>query len=158
MAELYRKRWTLETMFQALTQMLRGEIDTLAYPRAALLGFSIALTTYNVLSTVQAALRATFGVEKVQEEVSGYYVANEVRATAQGMSIALDPAVWNVFHSMASDTFAKEMLGWASHVHLPKYKRHPRGAKMPVPKRTRFADKTHVSTARLLAEAKKKRP
>lgn len=157
-AELYRKRWTLETMFQALTQMLRGEIDTLAYPRAALLGFSIALTTYNVLSTVQAALRATFGVEKVQEEVSGYYVANEVRVTAQGMSIALDPAVWNVFHTMAPDTFAKEMLGWASHVHLPKYKRHPRGPKKPVPKRTRFADKTHVSTARLLAEAKKKRP
>jgi hypothetical protein len=27
-AELYRKRWTLETMFQALTHMLRGEIDT----------------------------------------------------------------------------------------------------------------------------------
>jgi hypothetical protein len=157
-AELYRKRWTLETMFQALTQMLRGEIDTLAYPRAALLGFSIALATYNILSTVQAALRSAFGVEKVQEEVSGYYVANEVRTTAQGMSIALDPAVWEVFRTMAPHTLAKEMLGWASYVHLPKYKRHPRGSKKPVPKRTRFADKTHVSTARLLAEASKKRP
>jgi hypothetical protein len=157
-AELYRKRWTLETMFQALTQMLRGEIDTLAYPRAALLGFSIALATYNILSTVQAALRAAFGVEKIQEEVSGYYVANEVRVTVQGMSIALAPAVWKVFHTMAPSTLAKEMLRWASYVRLPKYKRHPRGPKKPVPKRTRFADKTHVSTARLLAEAKKKRP
>jgi IS4 transposase len=73
-ANLYRNRWTIETMFQSLTQMLRGEIDTLGYPRAALLGFGIALVTYNILSTVQAALRAKFGVEKIQEEVSGYYI------------------------------------------------------------------------------------
>ena len=61
-AELYRGRWTLETMFQSLTQMLQGEIATLGYPRAALLGFGVALASYNVLSTVQAALRANFGV------------------------------------------------------------------------------------------------
>lgn len=156
-AELYRKRWTLETMFQSLTQMLRGEIDTLAYPRAALLGFAVALAAYNVLSTVQAALRSTFGVEKVQEEVSGYYIANEVRATAVGLSIALDPPVWTVFHTMAPSSFAKDMRAWAKHVELPKYKRHPRGPKKPVPKRTLYADKTHVSTARLLAESRKKR-
>jgi IS4 transposase len=57
-AELYRGRWTLETMFQSLTQMLQGEIAALGYPRAALLGFGVALATYNVLSTVQAALRS----------------------------------------------------------------------------------------------------
>ena len=54
-AELYRDRWTLETMFQSLTQMLQGEIAALGYPQAALLGFGVALTAYNVLSTVQAA-------------------------------------------------------------------------------------------------------
>ncbi|WP_438038996.1 transposase [Sorangium sp. So ce128] len=32
--ELYRKRWTLETMFQSLTAMLQGEVATLGYPRA----------------------------------------------------------------------------------------------------------------------------
>ena len=53
-------------MFQSLTQILRGEIDTLAYPRAALLGFAMALVAFNMLSTVQAALRSAFGVEKVQ--------------------------------------------------------------------------------------------
>jgi hypothetical protein len=157
-ADLYRKRWTLETMFQSLTQMLRGEIDTLAYPGAALLGFAVALAAYNVMSTVQAALRATFGVEKVQEEVSGYYIANEVRATAEGVSIAFEPADWTVFQAMAPHTLAAEMLTWAKYVRLPKYKRHPRGPKKPVPKRTRFADKTHVSTARLLWESKRNRP
>ena len=125
--ELYRKRWTLETMFQSLTQMFRGEIDSLAYPRAALLGFAVALASYNVMSTVQAALRAKFGVEKVQEEVSGYYVANEVRATSFGMSVALDSEVWADFHAMRPETLAKEMLKWAANVRLPKYKRRQFG-------------------------------
>lgn len=157
-AELYRKRWTLETMFQSLTQMFQGEIDSLAYPRAALLGFAVALASYNVMSTVQAALRAQFGIEKVQEEVSGYYIANEVRATSVGMSVALDSDVWNDFRAAHPAALAKQMLKWAVNVRLPKYKRHPRGPKKPVPKRTRYANNGHVSTARLLARSPRKSP
>jgi hypothetical protein len=157
-ANLYRKRWTLETMFQSLTLMLQGELATLGYPRAALFGFGIALATYNVLSTVQAALRAQFGVEKVQTEVSGYYIANEVRATAFGMSIAIEPVAWEWLHTTTPAALAKEMLRWAARVKLAKLKRHQRGVKKPVPKRTRFAKKTHVSTAQLLAESRKKAP
>ncbi len=151
-ANVYRKRWTLETLFQALTQMLEGEINTLGYPRAALLGFGIALMTYNILSTVQAALRGAFGVEKVQAEVSGYYIANEVRGTALGMAIAIDDGEWKRFEDMPPAQFARQMLRWASGVQLARFKRHPRGPKKAVPKRTRFADKTHVSTFRLLAK------
>lgn len=154
---LYRKRWTVETMFQQLTDMLDGEIDSLAYPRAALLGFAIALAAYNVLSTVLAALRAKFGEKKVTQEVSLYYVANEVRAMLPGLQLVLDPEDWDIYAKMSPQQFADQMLSWASHVRLPKYKRHPRGPKKPVPKRTRYAKKTHVSTARLLAKAAKSR-
>jgi hypothetical protein len=157
-AELYRKRWSVETMFQSLTQMLRGEIDSLAYPRAALLGFSIALAAFNVLSTVQAALRTEFGLEKVQDEVSGYYIANEVRAMTSGMEMALELDAWDCYAAMASADFAHQMMRWATNVDLSKYKRHPRGPKKPVPKRTKHAKKTHVSTARLLEETKGRRP
>lgn len=157
-ADTYSKRWSLETLFQSLTQMLEGEIDTLGYPRAALLGFGIALATYNILSTVQAALRGAFGIEKVQADVSGYYIANEVRATASGMAIAIDIVAWQRFQTIEPATLARQMLRWASLVQLPKFKRHARGPKIPVPKRTRFADKTHVSTARLLADSRKKAP
>jgi hypothetical protein len=156
--DLYRKRWTLETMFQSLTQMFQGEIDSLAYPRAALLGFAIALASYNVMSTVQATLRAKFGSEKVQDEVSGYYIANEVRATIGGMSVALDSEFWEDLYPMRPEALAVEMLKWAANVRLPKYRRHPRGPKKPVPKRTRYADERHVSTARLLARSPKKSP
>lgn len=157
-AELYRRRWTLETMFQSLTVMLEGELATLGYPRAALFGFGVALAAYNVLSSVQAALRGHFGVDKVQNEVSGYYIANEVRATASGMAIAIEPDDWQPFQLATPAALAKEMLRWAAGVRLAKFKRHPRGEKKPVPKRTRFPKETHVSTARLLAESRKKAP
>jgi IS4 transposase len=155
-AELYRDRWTLETMFQSLTMMLDGELKTLGYPRAALFGFAVALTAYNVLSTVQAALRATHGTDKVNDEVSGYYIANEVRNTQVGMSVALDEPCWVPFQTMTAATLATELMRYARHVNLRTLKRHPRGPKKPVPKRTRFTDRTHVSTARLLAESRKK--
>jgi hypothetical protein len=157
-AELYRNRWKVETMFQSLTQMLNGEIDTLAYPRAALLGFATALLSFNVLSTVQAALRAAFGTEKVQNEVSAYYIANEIRVNTGGMKIAIEPEVWREFETMKPAVLANNLVRWASHADLTKYERSRRGPKKPVPKRTRFPKKTHVSTARLLAESRRKSP
>ena len=48
---------------------------------------------------------------------------------------------------MTPVTLAKELRRWATHVKLQKFKRHPRGAKKPVPKRTQRVDSPHVSTA-----------
>lgn len=156
--ELYRKRWTLETMFQSLTVMLEGEVAALGYPCAALFAFGVALATYNTLSTLQAALRATFGAETIQDEVSGYYIANEVRTMTAGMLIATEPVTWTPFQTMTAAALAKALRRLAAEVQLRKLKRHPRGEKKPVPKRTRYPKETHVSTARLLAAAKKKAP
>lgn len=36
--EMYRQRWTIEGVFQQLTEDLHCEIDTLGYPKAALFG------------------------------------------------------------------------------------------------------------------------
>jgi hypothetical protein len=155
-AALYRKRWTLETMFFELTQMLDGELNTLGYPRAALLGFGIALVSYNVLSTTRNALRAAFGAEKVDEEVSSYYIANEARVMCEGLDVATDPTDWSPFHTMSADNLAKELITFARNVRLSAFKRHKRGPKKPVPKRTKHTDKPHVSTARLLTRARGK--
>ena len=38
-----RKRWTIETMFQELTETLTCEVRALGYPKAALFGFCLAL-------------------------------------------------------------------------------------------------------------------
>lgn len=157
-AELYRKRWKVETLFQSVTKILDGEIDTLAYPKAALLGYGIALLAHNILSTIQAALRAVFGTEKVEDEVSEYHYANEIRVSARGMTIILEPEVWQPFQTMTPAAFATKLVEWASHADLSKYPRARRGPKKPVPKRTRFKNHTHVSTAKLLAESRRKSP
>ena len=68
---------------------VRGEINTLGYPKAALFAFCVALVSYNVLSVVKAALRSVHGAKVVTEEVSGYYLADEVAGTHRGMMIAI---------------------------------------------------------------------
>jgi hypothetical protein len=156
-AELYQERWTLEGLFQALTQTLNGEIPSLGYPKAALFAFGVALVSYNIASVLRAALRVQFGHEKVEQEVSGYYIANEVRSTHAGMDVALDENIWEPFRTTSADEVARKLLEYAAHVRLSSFKRTPRGPKKPVPPRTKHTTKTHVSTARLLAEAGAKR-
>jgi IS4 transposase len=155
--ELYRKRWTLETMFLTLTQILDGEIPTLGHPRAALFAFGIALVSYNIYSTVQAALRAEFGAEKVENELSGYAVANEVQCTMGGMEIAVKPTTWKTFQKMSPEKLGREMRRYARQVNLQRFKRTVRGPKKPRTPRTEYADKPHVSTARILAASKARR-
>ena len=41
-AQLYRSRWQVETLFQIATQTFHCEIKTLGYPRAALFSFCMA--------------------------------------------------------------------------------------------------------------------
>ncbi len=153
-ADLYRKRWTLESMFLTMTQILEGEIGALGYPGAALLAFGVALVSYNIYSTVQAALRAEFGTEKVQNEVSGYYIADEVQGTMRGMDVAVEPIHWETFQTLSPKALAKELRSYAKHVSLELFKKHPRGPNKPTTPRARHADQPHVSTARLLAEAR----
>lgn len=60
-AEIYRKRWSIETAFQELEAHLHSEINSLGYPRAALFGFCTALVAYNALAVVKATLRSQHG-------------------------------------------------------------------------------------------------
>ena len=151
-ATLYRKRWTIETAFQELAEHLNSEINTLGYPKAALFGFSIALIAYNVMSVVKAALRSVHGAETIEQEVSGYYVADEISATYRGMMIAIAQKQWQVFSRMTSQEFAEVLRMLALNVNLRKYKKHPRGPKKPPRRRRRDKNRPHVSTFRLIAQ------
>lgn len=151
-ATLYRKRWTIETAFQELAEHLHSEINTLGYPKAALFGFSIALIAYNVMSVVKAALRSVHGAKTIEQEVSGYYVADEISATYRGMMIAIPPKQWQVFSRMTPQEFAEVLRMLALNVNLRKYKKHPRGPKRPPPWRRHDKNRPHVSTFRLIAQ------
>lgn len=150
-ADLYSKRWTVEGVFLAMTQILDGEQPALCYPKAALFAFAVALASYNLASVVRAAFRGTFGHEKVEQELSWFYVANEVRVTHGGMDVAIDEDAWVPFQSMSARDLAARLKEYVSHVKLDVFKRTKRGPKKPATARTKHAGKTHVSTSRLLA-------
>jgi IS4 transposase len=149
-ADLYRRRWTIETAFQELEASLKSEVNTLGYPKAALFAFCVALVAYNVLSTVKAALRSVHGEEKVAEEVSGYYIADEIQMTHRGMMIAIPEDEWAVFHDMPPMELAGILVELARAVPLSKLRKHPRGPKKPKPKKQSGAKIKHVATAKIL--------
>ncbi len=156
-AGLYRGRWTIENAFQELAQHLDSEIDTLGYPKAALFAFAVALVAYNVMSTLKAALRAVHGSEKIEQGVSNYYVANELRNIWPGMMIAIPTEHWDIFIDMSRHEFARTLVQIATHVRLRRFKKHPRGPKKPPPPRRYDPKHPHVSTARLLEQQQAKR-
>jgi hypothetical protein len=134
-----------------MTTILKCEVNTLGYPKAALFGFCVALATSNVFATVRAALRAAHGASKVEEEVSNYYLADEIATTFRGMSIAVPAEEWTELTTWTVPTLARWLVALAKTVKLSRYRKSPRGPKKPRPRRTRFASKKHISTAKLLA-------
>jgi IS4 transposase len=154
-AELYRQRWTIETAFAEVAQVLANEIDTLAYPKAALFGFCVGLVAYNVLGVLKGALRAAHGTEKVEKEVSGYYLADEIAGTYRGMMIAIPTRHWSVFGKMDAATFGGVLKELAGTVRLAAFRKHPRGPKKTVTKKPVNKKQTHVATARLLEKRKR---
>jgi hypothetical protein len=150
LAEAYRRRWTLENVFQTLTEALRCEIDTLAYPKAALFGFCVALVAYNVLATVRAALRSEHGAEVVEAKASSRHMAEEVASTYQGMMIAVPPSEWGPIGRLGTAEMAEFLREVASQAWLARYPRATRGPKKPQPRKASGRKNHHVSTARLL--------
>lgn len=156
-AEIYRRRWTIETAFQELEATLEGELDTLCYPQAALFAFAMALTAYNVLSTVKAALRGEYGAEKINHEVSGYYLTDEVAGTWRGMMIVLPAEYWTEqFADQSPRQMAQFLRRTAKHIRLAAFRKHPRGPKKKPPSKMNKKHRGHVSTARILNQRNSK--
>jgi len=160
-AALYRQRWSIERLFQVLDQCFQGEINTLAYPRAALFSFCMALVCYNVLAVLRAAMGNVHGPDKVEAGISSYYLADEIRRVYDGMMIAIPPQKWQPLGALEREQTAALLTDLATQMDLAKYQSHPRGKKKKTPKPKHQKNAPHVSTARLLAqerEGKKRTP
>jgi Transposase DDE domain len=153
-ADVYRRRWTIETLFARVERNLQNEIAALGYPKAALFGFGVALVAANVFAVVFAALQTAKRSDQrvVDMPLSDFAIVHAARSAHDGMSLVLDDDVWELFHEMAPRTFAKRLVAWARNTDWQRFRKAVRGPKKPVPKRTRFKGTPHVSTARLLAE------
>lgn len=147
-ATAYKDRWTIEGVFGELTLSLRGEINTLAYPPAALLAYALALVTYNLLTVVKGAVAAVQG-DEISNEMSTYYMAEEIASTHHGMDIAVPWEEWlSRYGDLPPVSLAEELKRMAGRVQLRRYRKHRRGPKRPPPKRS--GSRQHVSTKRLL--------
>jgi len=153
-ADLYRRRWTIETMFQELTETLNCEVKTLGRPKAALFGFCLALLAYHAVSVIKAALRAAHGRETIERNVSAYYLSLELAQTYAGMMIAIPARHWTIFRALTPQDLAETLRTLASQVTLRRYQKHPRGPKKPPPKKSNYKNGGHVSTAKLIAARK----
>lgn len=149
-ADLYLKRWRIETMFQTITDTFHCELNTLGYPRAALFVFCVALVAFNILATVRAVLQQVHGAAVIEEQLSDYYVVEDIQATWRGLEIAILAQDWQVFRAMDSVAFAQCLRQWAERVNLQRFRKSKRGQKKPITKKPFDPKHPHVATARLL--------
>lgn len=155
-AAAYRQRWRVEHAFGELDAVLEAEIDTLAYPRAALLAFCLATVAYNLLRTMRAALARVHGVEKVEQEVSSYYLGAEIGATWRGMLVVIPDQAWQrAYGQLSPRELAKRLKKLAEDVQLRQFRKHTRGPKKPVNLPPLDKRHPHVATARLLETRKR---
>jgi IS4 transposase len=153
-AQLYRRRWTLEGLFLEVSQTLACEVKTLAYPKAALFAFCVGLLAANAVAVLKAALRAAHGLS-VMEELSAYYLTLEIRETYAGMMVAIPAAHWVVFRSLSATALANLLRDLAGKLVLARYQKHPRGPKKKPPQRRRYRNGEHIATSKVLAGRKR---
>jgi DDE family transposase len=153
-AQLYRNRWTLETAFQHLEAYFHSDMNTLGYPKAAVFGFCLALVAYNLLAVVLAALRSAHGEDTVEQEVSLYYIANEIATTYTGMMIAIPEPEWAVLYAMRTADLAAILLALAQRVRLQALRQSPKRPQQSRGTHPRTPQRGHVSTAKLLLNRK----
>lgn len=174
----YCGRWQIETAFQELTVDLACEVQTLGYPKAALFAFGVAVLCYNAFSVTKAALRTNPQAKPADhtnnsttqdhaksktpkpprvDELSTYYMADEIAGMWRGIAVVLPDEFWRQrFAPLTSAELAECLRELAQQADLSKYKKRPPSAKRaarPPP----CQPGSHVSTARVLEENKTKR-
>lgn len=161
-ARLYRQRWRIEGLFGRLEAVLNSEIKTLGHPRAALLAFAVAVLAYNVLSLLKQLIEHVHRPSHPDLEVSTYHLAVDIQADYGGMLRLLPPEHWPQAGENPEPLMAR-LLKLASRMkpqQLASSKRKPKRAESA--KGKGYVDgcqvRAHVSTARVLKQARGERP
>ena len=168
---LYSARWQVESAFQELTMDLRCEVSTLGYPKAALFGFTVAVLCYNAFSVTKAAIRAQHAdpvpaqqaasfeevstkrlpsKPSVTDDLSTYYLADEVAGTWRGMMMVLPEHFWERrFADLSAIELADTLKNLAGRVDMARYRKRPKSGKCSA-RKPPCKPGSHVSTARVL--------
>jgi hypothetical protein len=131
-----RSFWILDNLtplHQLRNETVRGahlvrprETVRFRYPAAALLAFCVGLVSYNVFATLKAALRSVHGEEVVEQEVSMYYLTDEIAGTYRGMRIAIAEAEWEIFRDLSTRELSDLLRRLVGAVKLCTYRKRRR--------------------------------
>jgi len=157
-ARLYRQRWRIEGMFHRLESVLNSEIKTLGHPRAALLGFTVAVLAYNVLALLKRFIEQAHHRDHPELNVSTYHLAVDI-ASDYGMLRMLPPE-----HCPRPQGDVQQLAGHLLHLasrmsprQLATSKRKPK-LKQPKGYVDAATARAHLSTARVIKIAAGQRP
>lgn len=150
-ARLYRKRWSIERHFDFIKNNLNGQIESLGQPRASIFAMCLSMVAGNALAVVKQTIASMHGEDEV-EQLSGYYLADEIAGNYRAVSALLTPSVL----AELSELSAKRFWAWCRRVgreiSLIALYAHPRGPKQPPPRKKSGKDRHHYSTHRLQIE------
>lgn len=158
--ELYRMRWRIEGMFGRLESVLHSEISSLGHPRAALLGFTVAVLAYNVLALLARYVEQAHATHQPPHKpaltVSPFYLALQIKGSYEGLLIAVPPEHWSCRQQADPVGLAERLLTLARRINprqVATSKRKPKRktAKGYVDGKTARA---HAATARILTQAR----
>ena len=107
-----------------------------------------------MFAVVLAALRSVHGAALIDQDLSLYYVANDLAQTYHGMMMASPEDEWCVFSRMTPAEMVATLKQLAQKVHLKAYRKSSRGPKKSQPKCDGTSKSPHVSTAKLLRNLK----
>jgi hypothetical protein len=156
-SECYRERWGIEGMFLELTQSLQCEIDTLAYPKAAIFAFSLSVLAYNAISLFRGILGGEYGFEYVEQKLSWNVLCSETTSVWRGMEIAISEGEWSdLIDGLTDRQFAGVLHRLCKRFDFSRYPKTTRGPKKKVVKKF-DPNVKHVSTAKILEERKMKK-
>jgi hypothetical protein len=119
----YRKRWRIETAFQELEELLAGEIQTLAYPPAALLALSMALVAYNIMLCVIMSIETA--QPKQPQNISAYYGAHEIASCYRGLDLLTEEHEWEWATKMKLEELGRFLLANAAKVKYKNFAKRP---------------------------------
>ena len=120
LADFYYRQWMMEIAFQELAVKLQSEVEAAGYPGAFFFVYSLALIAYNILSVIKAALCAVQEEKNSLDDVSWYYLANEISSAWRGMMIALPSRNWSyTFADFSTRQLTNTLFALAKNVCLP---------------------------------------
>jgi hypothetical protein len=56
---------------------------------------------YNLQSAIKGVMRSEYGVEKVEQDLSRYFMSDEIGQVYRGMMVAVPAEEWAIFGEMA---------------------------------------------------------